>query len=68
VVAQNKLAAIIPPNAQVLHDLGVTRAQAIAKHLVKKQIDIKRVFLLDVDIDSENADGLITSTLSLTTN
>lgn len=66
-VAQNKLAAMIPPDNQGLHKLAASRAKAIAKHLVDKKIEIKRVFLLDVAIDPENENDLITSSLNLTT-
>ena len=66
-VARNKLAAIIPADTQSLHDLAIARAQAIAKHLVEKEIDIKRIFLLDVILDPVTTDDLITTTLSLTT-
>jgi len=66
-VAQIKLAALIPTDNQKLHDLAATRAKAIAKHLVEKEIAIERVFLLDVDIDPENTDKGITANLGLTT-
>ncbi len=66
-VAQNKLASMISPNNQELHKLAASRAKAIAKHLVEKKIEIKRVFLLDVAIDPENEDDLISSSLNLTT-
>ena len=66
-VAKTKLAEIIPANTQSLQDLAVERALAISTYLVKKEIEIKRLFLLDVDVDPERADQLITSNLSLTT-
>ncbi len=43
-VAENKLAALVPTNKQVLHDLAAKRAKAIAAHLVEKKIAIKRIF------------------------
>ncbi|MFK5949435.1 MAG: DUF748 domain-containing protein [Methylococcales bacterium] len=66
-VAENKLAALIPTNKQVLHDLAAKRAKAIAAHLVEKKIAIKRIFLMDVKIDEENPDNIIAASLSLTT-
>ncbi len=65
-VAENKLAALIPTNKQVLHDLAAKRAKAIAAHLVEKKIAIKRIFLMDVKIDEENPDNIISASLSLT--
>lgn len=65
-VAQNKLATKIPPDNQSLHNLASLRAKAIAKHLVEKEIEVKRMFLLDVDIDPKDAeDDSITTTLGL---
>jgi len=65
-VAENKLAEIIPPNNHSLQDLAISRAQAIAKYLVEKEIEINRVFLLDVDVDPKTEDQQITTNLSLT--
>ncbi|MCK5121336.1 MAG: DUF748 domain-containing protein, partial [Methylococcales bacterium] len=67
-VAKTKLAKLIPPNSQRLHELAVSRAQAIAKHLADKKIAIERVFLLDVDIDPKDSDNKFAATLNLTVN
>ncbi len=66
VVAETKLKEIIPPDTQRLNELATARAQAIAKHLVEKNIDVERVFLLHVVTDPEDSDGTITTNLNLT--
>ena len=65
-VAQAKLAALIEPDNHQLQRLAATRAKTIASHLIEKQIDISRVFLMDVKIAKEEEDQSITSQLSLT--
>jgi hypothetical protein len=66
-VAKDKLSKLIPPNPQRLHKLAKARAGEIAKYLLTKNIEIKRIFLLDVDTTTKEApENLITATLNLT--
>jgi hypothetical protein len=66
-VAKDKLSKLIPPNPQRLHKLAKARAGEIAKYLITKEIEIKRIFLLDVSTASKEApENLIATTLSLT--
>jgi len=65
-VAATKLAATIPPETESLQELARARSLSIAEYLVKKDIEIKRVYLMDVDVSSVSTDKLITSSLSLT--
>lgn len=65
-VAQDKLSKLIPPSPQRLHKLAKTRAREIAKYLTTKEVEISRIFLLDVNTDTEEApENLIATTLSL---
>ena len=64
-VAEQRLAVIIPPNRQRLQKLAKLRAKAIAKYLVENGLEIERVFLHDLDIDPQEADGTIASVLTL---
>ena len=67
-VAQTKLAATIKPDPQRLEQLAVSRAQVITKFLVKKEITVDRLFLLNIDIDPEDSENIIATSLNLTTN
>jgi len=64
-VAQEKLAALIPPDNYALQYLAASRAKAIATYLVNNKIEIDRVFLLGVKVDEENPENLIASNLNL---
>ncbi len=66
-VAKDKLKKLIPPNPQRLRKLAKARAGEIAKYLITKEIEIKRIFLLDVNTGAKDApENLIATTLNLT--
>ena len=62
-----KLAELIPPNVIRLNQLAGDRAEVIAKYLLNQGIPMARLFLLDVDMNSEAIDvNAIVSELNLT--
>lgn len=68
-VAKKKLAGDIPPDPQRLHKFAIARSQTIAKHIIDKGVAMERVFLLDVEVDPEEAtDDVIATVLNLAVN
>ncbi|MFI3137589.1 MAG: DUF748 domain-containing protein [Methylococcaceae bacterium] len=67
-IAKQQLAAIIPPNNQMLATLAAARARSIAQTLIQKgHVSHERVFILDVNVQPNAPQTGIASELSLNT-
>ncbi len=66
--AKQKMSAIIKPDPHRLHQLAQQRAQAIAKHMITKGIEVERMFVLDAALDPTDEEKTPAVQLNLVVN